>query len=171
MPSLEIGSGDNPQPGYLHTDRYVDRAYKCPLDLVCDASFLPFRDGVFDSVLMFGVFEHFGIYECETVLLEVSRVVKKGGALKLDVPDFDWFVERYLFPEKRGGRGEEWILKSIFGGQDGPGQYHRWGWSESRIRRFLSDPKWGFSKILLTGRQWRDPEDNHLVFECIKLKI
>lgn len=176
MPNLEIGCGDNPQPGYIHTDLYINDKNRHLVDVVCDARNLPFPDNEFDNVLMFGVFEHFGYYEVQEVLLEVSRVLKKGGRFRFDVPDFDWFVKAYL----SGGidpntgrlldevRDEFWILKSIFGGQDGPGQFHKWGWNERRMNEFLSKPNWGFSEFKMIGRQWRDPEENHLIYECVK---
>ena len=169
--SLEIGCGSNPQPGYFHTD-----VVEGPdVQVVCDAKSLPFPDGYFDSVLMFGVFEHFGIFEIQEVMLEVVRVLRQGGSFKFDVPDFDWFMyalwtncDKHTQAELAPHRDEDWILKSIFGGQDGPGMFHKWGWNEKRLRAFLEKPNWAFSEIKLVGRQWRDPEANHLIWECLK---
>lgn len=167
--NLEIGSGSNPQPGYVHLDRYLDRDSRGLVDVVGDAGRLPFLDGSFDSVLMFGVFEHFGIFEIQEVMLEIVRVLKPGGSFRFDVPDFDWFLERYRDPGKLGkDRTEDWVLKSIFGGQDGPGMFHKWAWNEKRLEDFLRKPNWNFSKVRLAGRQWRDPEPNHLIWECVK---
>ena len=172
--NLEIGSGANPQPGYIHTDAYVDDSNRHLVDVVCDARDLPFPDAYFDSVLMFGVFEHFGFFEVQEVLLEVSRVLAPSGVFKFDVPDFDWFIHAYLTGNDRSTkqplieRDHTWIMHAIFGGQNGPGQFHKWGWSEDRLREFLAKPNWEFSEIRLVGRQWRDKEDNHLIWECIK---
>lgn len=166
---LEVGSGGNPQPGYIHMDRFVDCNTRHLVDLLGNAFNLPFKCSIFDGVLLFGVFEHFGYYEIQEVLLEIVRVLKPGGSLKFDVPDFDWFVTRYF---DRAGidpvRDDEWFLKAIYGGQDGPGMFHKWGWNEKRLRDFLSKPNWGFSEVKLVGRQWRDPEENHLIWECTK---
>lgn len=167
--NLEIGAGGNPQPGYIHCDRFIDPANPRALDFVCDARRVPLADGQCDSVLMFGVFEHFGYFEVQEVILEVVRLLRPGGVFKFDVPDFDWFIDRYVHPEKLGGgRDEQWILKSIFGGQDAPGMFHLWGWNESRLRAFLEKPNWAFSSVTLVGRAWRDPEPNHLIWECVK---
>ena len=169
MPNLEIGCGSNPQPGYIHTDAFVDNSNRHLVDVVCDARDLPFPDKHFDNVLMFGVFEHFGIYEVQEALLEISRVLKDGGRFKFDVPDFEWFVKRYLDPNLlEEGRDTKWVLHAIFGGQDGPGHFHKWGWDESRLTEFLRKPNWEFSEVNLIGRQWRDPEANHLIYECRK---
>lgn len=173
--NLEIGCGSNPQPGYIHTDAFVDSSNRNLVDYVCDARKLPFPDSEFDSVLMFGVFEHFGFFEVQEVLLEISRVLKAGGTLKFDVPDFDWFLHAYLTGQDRNTgtrlsshRDEAWIMHAMFGGQDGPGQFHKWGWNEKRLREFLAKPNWGFSEVRLVGRQWRDPEANHIIWECVK---
>lgn len=169
MPNLEIGCGRNPQPGYLHAERYWSNAGRGSVDIILDANCLPFGNGSFDSILMFGVVEHFGFFELQEVFLEIMRVLRKGGALKFDVPDFDWFVERYRQPELlEKNRDESWVLHAIFGGQDGPGQFHKWGWSERRMMGFLKKPNWSFSEIKMVGRQWRDPEENHLIWECVK---
>lgn len=167
--NLEIGSGSNPHPGYRHCDRYYDRSQRDLLDFVCDAHRLSVPSLSCSNVLMFGVFEHFGFYEVQEVMLEVVRVLEPGGVFRFDVPDFDWFVERYTRPELlTGERNEDWVLKAIFGGQDGPGMFHKFGWNERRLKEFLLKPNWNFSEVKLIGRQWRDPEENHLIWECKK---
>lgn len=175
--NIEIGSGGNPQPGYIHIDAYVDDNTRHLVDIVADARSLPFSDGEIDNVLMFGVFEHFGFFEVQEVLLEISRVLKVGGVFRFDVPDFDWFIEVYrngctidpftkiaLDPH----RDMTWVMHAIFGGQDNPGMFHKWGWGEARLTEFLKKPNWEFSDIKLVGRQWRDPESNHLIYDCTR---
>jgi len=173
--NLEIGCGNNPQPGYIHTDLYIDDSNRHFVDVVCDARHLPFSDNEFDNILMFGVFEHFGYFEVQEVLLEVSRVLKYGGIFKFDVPDFDWFIHAYLTGKDTNTglnldphRDERWIMKSIFGGQEREGHFHKWGWNQKRLELFLKQPNWEFREIKLVGRQWRDPESNHLIWECLK---
>lgn len=124
---------------------------------------------------MFGVFEHFGFFEIQEVLLEISRVLAPRGVLRFDVPDFDWFIHAYLTGKDRNTgleldpvRDEKWVMHAIFGGQDSPGMFHKWGWNEKRLREFLEKPNWSFSEVRLIGRQWRDPESNHLIFECVR---
>lgn len=174
--NLEIGSGCNPTPGYVHCDFRKDSDCPDALDFVCDARFIPYPDNHCDNVLMFGVFEHFGIFEIEDVVREVFRILAPGGVFKFDVPDFDWFLEVYRTGidtvTKRpleSHRTQDWILKAIFGGQDAPGMFHLWGWNEKRLTEFLEKKqKWCFREIRMVGRQWRDPEHNHLIWECIK---
>ena len=125
---------------------------------------------------MFGVFEHLGRFEALDALREISRVLVPGGIFKFDVPDLDWFVSAYISgndpdtgrPLGESGRDEEWVLKSIFGGQDGPGQFHKWGYGKRHLDALLARPEWGFAEVRFIGRQWRDPEHNHLIYECKK---
>ncbi len=174
--NLEIGAGCNPTPGYIHCDFSRDPVCPDALDIVCDARNVPLPDNGCSNILMFGVFEHFGIFEIVDVVSEVFRLLEPGGVFKFDVPDFDWFLEVYRtgndpdtgLPVGRE-RTEEWVLKSIFGGQDKPGMLHKWGWNEKRLRKFLEEStRWKFSDIRMTGKQWRDPESNHLIWECMK---
>ena len=172
---LEIGAGTNPQPGFIHTDIIPNPNNNPPLDYICDARDLPFGDREFSKVLMFGVFEHFGIFEIREALLEISRVLEAGGVFEFDVPDFDWFVHAYTTGkdkvtglELRPFCNQEWVMRGIFGGQDGPGMFHKWGWNEKRLEALLRDPAFGFSEIRLIGRQRRDPESNHLIYRCVK---
>jgi len=143
------------------------------VDQEADARELPFEDGKFSEVLAFGVIEHFDRFEVKRVFSEVYRVLKSGGIFKFDVPDFDWFAHAYLtgFDKIKGqrisaDRDEEWLLKGIFGGQDGPGQYHKWAWNQRRMGIFILSTR--FKSSQLVGRQWRDPEENHLIWECVK---
>lgn len=175
--NIEIGSGGNPQPGYIHIDAYVDANTRHLVDIVADARHLPFQDGEIDSVLMFGVFEHFGIFEIQDVLLEISRVLRQGGTFRFDVPDFDWFVEVYrngctIDPFTKIGldprRDMNWVMHALFGGQETEGMFHKWGWNQSRLEEFLRKPNWEYSEVTLIGRQWRDPESNHLIYEVVR---
>ena len=173
--NIEIGSGGNPQPSYIHIDAYVDNNTRHLVDIVADARSLPFNDGEIDSVLMFGVFEHFGIFEASQVLLEISRVLKVGGKFKFDVPDFDWFIHAYLTGEDRitglkldPNRDMNWIMHAFYGGQENEGMFHKWGWNQKRLEEFLNKPNFEFSSIEFLGRQWRDPESNHLIYECTR---
>ena len=53
-----------------------------------DGKKIPFNDNTFDSVLASEVFEH--IFNPDEALLELNRVLKKGGNILITVP-FVWF--------------------------------------------------------------------------------
>jgi SAM-dependent methyltransferase len=50
-------------------------------DVVADAHFLPFRDGVFDRVFAFNVFEH--LRDPRAAAREIYRVLKPGGSVAI----------------------------------------------------------------------------------------
>jgi len=53
--------------------------------VVADASFLPFRDGVFDVVSLFSVIEH--VPDQRRSLVDAMRVLKPGGYLVIQIPN------------------------------------------------------------------------------------
>jgi SAM-dependent methyltransferase len=61
--------------------------------------FLPFRDSSFDAIVMSQVLEH--MWEPETLLKEVSRVLSDGGSVLVLVPNVNSLQRRWF--------GESWI--------------------------------------------------------------
>ena len=89
---------------YMHSWKYDQ--FTSPRKQFCDrvradANFrLPFRDECFDEVYMVHVLEH--LLRPYDVLLEVRRVLRRGGVLKLFVPNArvnlaDWRDEEHVY--------------------------------------------------------------------------
>ena len=76
---LHLGAGATASkyPGCVELEHKIFRH----TDVVGDAHALPFRDGVFDRVLAFNVFEH--LRDPRAAAREILRVLKPGGALAL----------------------------------------------------------------------------------------
>jgi len=83
---LEIASGIRPHLGYIHLE-YSSK--KPGVDILSDARMLPFKDGVFDEVLVVHFMEHLFWATVPIAFAEINRVLKIGGILILEVPDFD----------------------------------------------------------------------------------
>ncbi|MBS7612573.1 class I SAM-dependent methyltransferase [Candidatus Bathyarchaeota archaeon] len=79
---LEIGCGKNRFPG---ADVAIDINRESLCDIVADAQYLPFRDGVFIKVVMYEVLEH--ITDATRALSEINRVLVKSGELELSIPN------------------------------------------------------------------------------------
>ena len=62
-----------------------------------DAKHLPFRDGVFDRVLLFDVVEHLHPWELDACLQEVLRTLKPGGRLVVHTAPNRWY-DLYAYP-------------------------------------------------------------------------
>lgn len=152
---LHIGCGANPLPGWINIDR-VARAPGVTTDL--DVTDLPYPDGSVDAVLAEHVFEHFSFAEEALVWPELARVLRPGGTLTLEVPDFEWVCTTFLAAnddwrtfyvvgakDHYAGCGraldQRWgILQTMFfGNQNGPGQFHRSAYTEDKLRAIAAE--------------------------------
>lgn len=61
---------------------------RVPVDVVCDARKLTLPDGYADIVYNSECLEHFPWKEYQAVLAEWCRIVKPGGMIRIEVPDF-----------------------------------------------------------------------------------
>ena len=129
----------------------------------------PYRDEKFDCVFCSHLLEH--MYQKKAVVLvkEVYRVLKKGGILRISVPDLDKVVASYdsNHPEK--------FLDGIFEAkQKGDKNKHHWHYNMTSLAKLLNET--GFSEIYRCEfRQGRCPDvdliDNRpesLFMEAIK---
>lgn len=147
---LHLGCGTNPLPGWINADT-VPRAPGVVTDI--DATHLPFADASVDAVLAEHVFEHFSFQEEGEVWPEMARVLRPGGVLTVEVPDFEWVCATFLqakdewcsfyrvgHPDDYAGCGraldQRWgILQTMFfGNQNGAGQFHRSAYTEGKLR-------------------------------------
>ena len=147
---LHIGCGTNVLPGWINIDREA-RAPGVVTDI--DPAALPFGDGSVAAVLAEHVLEHLTFAEERAVWQELARVLRPGGELAIEVPDFDWVCRRFLeaeddwrsfyivgHPDHYAGCGraldQRWgILQTMFfGTQNGPGQFHHSAYTEAKIR-------------------------------------
>ena len=147
---LHIGCGTNMLPGWINMDR-VARLPNVATEF--DATALPYPDGTVDAVLAEHVFEHFSFAEEALVWREMARVLRPGGTLTLEVPDFEWVCATFLAAnddwrefylvgaaDHYAGCGraldQRWgILQTMFfGNQNGDGQFHRSAYTEGKLR-------------------------------------
>ena len=90
---LHLGCGKRFLPGFVH----VDLADYKHVDYKCDVRMLPmFRDTTASLIYASHVVEYFSRNEVVGVLREWHRILKKGGTLRLSVPDFAALVRVYV---------------------------------------------------------------------------
>lgn len=87
---------------------------------------LPYKSRSVDYVYCSHVLEHFEKWEAESILLEMKRVMKKGGLIRIVLPDLKLMVENY--------KNADDFCKEFFG--------------------FDKDKKWGMSGKFIRGHQW-----------------
>ena len=83
MLTLDVGCGER-----KHGEIGIDVRLTPNIDLLASTYFLPFRAETFDRVSMFEVLEH--LENPSEALREVSRVLKRGGALQGSIPNLYW---------------------------------------------------------------------------------
>jgi predicted SAM-dependent methyltransferase len=111
MPKLKLhlGSGEKYIPGFVHVDiadfKHID--YKSNIG---DLSM--FGNNTVDLIYCCHAFEYFDRMEAGLVLTEWYRVLKKGGVLRLAVPDFENIVKVYQKYDDLEHRG---ILGPLYG--------------------------------------------------------
>ncbi|MDP2090198.1 MAG: class I SAM-dependent methyltransferase [Candidatus Gracilibacteria bacterium] len=89
---LDFGCGEKPYKSILNFDEYVGVDFKSSghdnsqneVDFFWDGKILPFENDTFDSIISTEVFEH--IFNIDEVLLELNRVLKKGGKIVITIP-------------------------------------------------------------------------------------
>ncbi len=102
---LDLGS----RGGSFPAARCPGRVVRADLELAdspddfvqCDAAHLPFSDRSFAAVISNHSLEHFA--DCDAALSEIGRVIERGGALYVAVPDASTFTDRAYRWLGRGG--------------------------------------------------------------------
>ena len=104
----------------------------------------PFKDGSVDLIYASHCLEHFSHQKIFTVLIEWHRVLKKGGILRLSVPDFDLLLKMY----KDSNNIIDAIISPLMGGQDYEYNFHKTVFTKSSLSLLLK--KVGFLEV----REW-----------------
>lgn len=148
---LHLGCGKRYIPGFIHID-LVDYEH---IDYQADIRHLDmFESNTVDLIYASHILEHFGRWEYEEVLKEWYRVLKKGGILRLSVPDFNAYLGLYR---------EGWQLDRLFscfcGGQYTELDYHHMVFNEEFLTRILITSI-GFKKAYRWN--WRNTEHSDI---------
>lgn len=153
---LHVGCGDKHFEGYINVDLRKTKA----TDVVCDIRELPYPDNSVELIETYHVIEHLPRHYLPKTLRAWYRILKPGGKLIIECPDFDEDVKEYM-------EGNEKRLDSIFGLQRFFGDAHMFGYNFRRLERLLKTS--GFKDI------WKkEPQDSHakhepcLRVECVK---
>jgi len=81
---LQIGTGENPLPGWLNTDLEPMKPDILHLDALVD---FPFPDQVFETIYSEHMIEHIPYLGGLKMLRECFRVMKPGGEIRIATPD------------------------------------------------------------------------------------
>ncbi len=150
---LHLGCGDQYFEGYVNIDFRKTPA----TDVVCGIKKLPYPDASADAIELYHVIEHLPRHDLPVALGEWNRVLRPGGKLIIECPDFDVAVKEYV-------TGNEKRLDNLFGLQRFPGDVHFFGYNFRRLKTLLEDA--GFVAI-----EQREPRDYHTKDEpCLRVE-
>jgi len=150
---LHLGCGDRRIPGAVNIDARRNPA----VDLVCDVRRLPYRRNSVARIETFHLIEHLPRAGLEGVLRHWLTLLRPGGVLVIECPDFDRAIQDYAV-------GNDERLGNIFGLQRFPGDFHLWGWNPHRLRALLLQV--GFAHV-----EEQPPQDYHTETEpCLRLE-
>ena len=156
---LEIGSGENPQKGYLHLDCRLGLPQ---LDVAGDIlRFLPFREGSIAEILSHSSIEHISWRKVGDTLADWFRVLTPGGRAIIYTPDFNYLCRmylegrtdphldvRYIDDAKRifgSYTPATWAMMKMFAGQEYPQNFHCASYDFDLLRSVLESV--GFRKV------------------------
>lgn len=137
---LHIGCGPKSSPEFINID-----AQPFPhIHIVTDdmTSLADFDNGTVDLIYMCHILEHIKMDDIPAVLIEMKRVLKAGGLLRLSVPDFDRLIDVY----HASGTDISMICRQLMGGQDHQYNIHYSVFNKEALVGMLQDA--GFSKVV-----------------------
>lgn len=138
---IHLGCGPVNSPEFINVD-IMPYSHIHYIRKVEDLSIFP--DEYADLIYACHILEHISHNRVVDVLKEWCRVLKKGGILRLSVPDFDKLIEVYLSE----GKDLDSIIGPLVGGQDNPYNYHYSVFNEALLKKLLISA--GFKEV----REW-----------------
>jgi predicted SAM-dependent methyltransferase len=150
MKKLHLGCYQKKIHGFINVDIRDD----VNPDVVDDVFKLnKFENNSSDLIYACHVLEHATLEESIEGLKRWFEVLKKGGILRIAVPDLEAVFEHYIFHK------DLFLLKSfIYGSQKHDYDYHRCGWDEITITKILSEI--GFTDI--KRYDWKETEHYYI---------
>lgn len=148
---LNLGCGRTDHPKFVNIDgfphnhvHFVNRIDRLSM----------FNDESVDLIYASHCLEHFKYRDTGRVLLEWSRVLKKGGILRLSVPDFDKLLAIYADT----GSPDD-IVEQLMGGQDNRYNFHYVVFNKRNLADHLEES--GFENI----REWEPGSSDLATFD------
>ena len=134
---LHLGCGKIHIYGFIN----IDIEKYSGVDLVDDVRYLKkFKKNSVDYIYACMVLEHLGRFEYIKALKRWHELLKKGGLLRVTVPDFEAICEYYIKTKDLDS-----IYCALYAGQDNPENFHYWCWDFRALKKDLELV--GFKKI------------------------
>ena len=121
--SRETLEGGPREPQHCVVDRYA------PMDA------LPYEPNTADEVRSVQSLEHLSMKEGPRVLKHWHEVLRPGGVLHVDVPDFEETARQLLAQPDEPSK--DWYYRLVYGSQKNAYAFHKNGFSPARLERML----------------------------------
>lgn len=144
---LHVGAGQKILDGYENLDAYDNENrpdhFQTTVRKFVRAELLDLTYGpeTVAEIRCHHMFEHISILDVDRTLRGWNRILKPGGLVWIEVPDFEGCARRIL--RCRGQGAAEIYYRHIFGSQFGPGEFHYNGFTGRRLMSLLED--YGFA--------------------------
>jgi len=94
---LYLGCGNHRMPQFTHADLNIGKNKNGRPEIFCDISqHIPLPNNHVELIFSRGTMEHLKYSELINCFIENYRILKKGGVVRMLVPDFDLMIQKYI---------------------------------------------------------------------------
>jgi len=183
MKRLNVGAGNIPKSGYINIDTcyYVgtdndqvnkklaetwDEEHPDSPWVYGDAAKMDFPDDYFDEVIYVHTLEHLSMNDGNQSIAKISRILKPGGFVEIEVPDLDKACRHAQDVHiKLGEDNTYWFrVMGLFNGTqggDGPGQFHLCMYTQEYLRFRMEEHKFERIEEIEVGFAHGRPEPQY----------
>ena len=115
----------------------------CVVDRYAPMDALPYEPGSADEIRSVQSLEHLSMKEGPRVLKHWHGVLRPGGVLHVDVPDFEETARQLLAQPDEASK--DWYYRLVYGSQKNAYAFHKNGFSPARLARLLREA--GFREV------------------------
>lgn len=137
----------------------------CVADRFMDILNLKYVGNSAEEILVVQTFEHFSRSESRKALWEWHRMLRPGGVLTIDVPDFEGLCKLLLTAKSE--QDKEYYYRMIFGSHKNEYAFHKDGYSFNKLYTLLQTS--GYVEIVYVGNIFHHPYPS-ITLKAIKLE-
>lgn len=141
---LDLGCGGAKKKGFIGIDAILGPGVDIKHNI---EEGIPFPDNSVDEIYTSHFLEHVQNRKVPFVLKECARVLKAKGKVRIEVPDLEKSLDKFLKMSEKDKWKKGW--EAIFGNQKKGFEYHKTGFTKKRLVRLLSER--GFEKITVSS--------------------
>jgi predicted SAM-dependent methyltransferase len=153
---LHLGCGKKLWPGWVNVDG------NAPADVIHDLSKpLPYEDKTAKEIHCIHLFEHFYPHQVDDVLADWFRVLRPGGRLVMEMPDFVKACRNTIEAIDKGEiPSDKYCMWPLFSNNPDGCQYHdhKWGWTYQTLKPVME--KAGFINVVEDNPQHKGRKIN-----------